>query len=287
MADGPTVRRRRLGAELRALREKNGFKLEEVADRLGIASSTLSRIETGKAPTKTAYLTAMLALYEVNDATAQRVLLEMAREGHRKGWWSVYDDVLPSGMSMYVGLEAEASGLRSYEAMVIHGLLQTPEYARAVLKEMYSRHTEEQIRRMSDVRAERQRRLDSAEGDSSFDLWIIHDEGVIRRTVGGPSVMRLQLSHLLADAERPNVTMQVLPFESGAHAASSGSFSVLEFPERTDADVVSIDSVAGMIFLEKDRDVRDRTEAFDRLRAAALSPAASADLVARVSRELA
>lgn len=283
MTDGPTVRRRRLGAELRALRENNGFKLEEVADRLGIASSTLSRIETGKAPTKTAYLTAMLSLYQVNDAGARQVLLEMAREGHRKGWWSVYDDVLPSGMGMYVGLEAEASGLRSYEAMVIHGLLQTPEYARAVLKEMYPRHTEDQIRRMSDVRVERQRRLD---GESPFDLWVIHDEAVIRRKVGGTAVMRMQLSHLLADAERPGVTMQVLPFESGAHAGSSGSFSVMEFPERSDADVVFLDSVVGVIFLEKDRDVRDRTEAFDRLRAAALSPPASADLVARISREL-
>ncbi len=283
MTDGPTVRRRRLGAELRALRENNGFKLEEVADRLGIAPSTLSRIETGKAPTKTAYLTAMLSLYQVNDPGARQVLLEMAREGHRKGWWSVYDDVLPSGMGMYVGLEAEASGLRSYEAMVIHGLLQTPEYARAVLKEMYPRHTEDQIRRMSDVRVERQRRLD---GESPFDLWVIHDEAVIRRRVGGTAVMRMQLSHLLADAERPGVTMQVLPFESGAHAGSSGSFSVMEFPERSDADVVFLDSVAGVIFLEKDRDVRDRTEAFDRLRASALSPPASADLVARISREL-
>jgi transcriptional regulator with XRE-family HTH domain len=287
VADGPTVRRRRLGAELRALRENHGFKLEEVADRLGIAPSTLSRIETGKAPTKTAYLTAMLSLYEVNDSGARQVLLEMAREGHRKGWWSGYDDVLPSGLGMYVGLEGEASGLRSFESMVIHGLLQTPEYARAVLKEMYPRHTEEQISRMADVRAERQRRLDSADGEAPFDLWVIHDESVIRRLVGGTAVMRMQLSHLLAVAVRPGVTMQVLPFESGAHAGSSGSFSVMEFPERTDADVVFLDSVAGVIFLEKDKDVRERTDAFDRLRAAALSPAASADLVARVSRELA
>ena len=286
MADGPTVRRRRLGAELRALREKNGFKLEEVADRLGIAPSTLSRIETGKAPTKTAYLTAMFGLYKINDPGARAVMIEMAREGHRRGWWSGYDDVLPSGLGMYVGLEAEASGLRAYEALVIHGLLQTPEYARAVLKEMYPRHTEDQISRMGDVRAERQRRLDAADDESSIDLWIIHDECVIRRTVGGAAVMRLQLGHLLAEAERPGVTMQVLPFSAGAHAGSSGSFSVMEFPERTDADVVCLDSPAGMIFLEKDKDVRDRAEAFDRLRAAALSPAASADLVARVSREL-
>jgi transcriptional regulator with XRE-family HTH domain len=136
MTLGPTVRRRRLGAELRALRDRYGFKLEEVADRLGIAASTLSRIETGKAPTKTAYLTALLNLYQVSDSAACQVLLDMAREGHRKGWWSVYDDVLPSGMGMYVGLEAEATGLRSYEAMVVHGLLQTAQYAGAVLKEM-------------------------------------------------------------------------------------------------------------------------------------------------------
>jgi transcriptional regulator with XRE-family HTH domain len=287
MADGPTVRRRRLGAELRTLRENNGLKLEDVADRLGIAPSTLSRIETGKAPTKTAYLTAMLAFYGVDDAGARHVLLEMAREGHRKGWWSVYDDVLPSGMGMYVGLEAEARALRSYEAMVIHGLLQTPEYAHAVLRELYPRYTEDQIRRMSELRAERQRRLTDQDPDAPFDLWVIHDESVIRRVTGGPAVMLMQLSHLISAAERPGVTMQVLPFESGAHPASSGSFSVLEFPERTDVDVVYLETVAGSVFLEKEKDVRERAEVFDRLRAAALSPKASVDLAMRVSRELA
>jgi DNA-binding XRE family transcriptional regulator len=287
VADGPTVRRRRLGAELRTLRENNGFKLEEVADRLGIASSTLSRIETGKAPTKTAYLTAMLAFYGVDDPAARQILLEMAREGHRKGWWSVYDDVLPSGMGMYVGLEAEARTLRSYEAMVVHGLLQTPEYAHAVLRGMYPRYTEDQIRRMGDLRAERQQRLEADYPDGPFDLWVIHDESVIRRVAGGPAVMRLQLSHLVTEAERPGVTLQVLPFESGAHAACSGSFSVLEFRERTDVDVVYLETVAGIIFLEKETDVRERAEVFERLRAAALSPTASADLITQVSRELA
>lgn len=286
MADGPTVRRRRLGAELRALREKNGYKLEEVADKLGIAPSTLSRIETGKAPTKTAYLTAMLRMYEVTDPVACQVLLDMAREGHRKGWWSGYDDVLPSGMGMYVGLEAEATGLRSFEATVVDGLLQTPDYARTIMKEMFPRYSDEQIRRIVDVRMERQRRLDASEGDPPFDLWVIHDESVIRRMVGGPSVMRAQLSHLLTMAERPGVTQQVLPFDCGAHAAHSGSFTVMEFPERTDADVVYVESAAGSVFLEKDKDVRHRAESFERLRAAALSPAASADLVARAAREL-
>ena len=135
----PTVRRRRLGAELRRLREAHSIKLEEVAERLGLAPSTLSRIETGKAPTKSAYLTAMLEMYEVEDPAARTVLVDMAREGHRKGWWSIYDDVLPSGFDIYVGLEAEASGLRSYETDVVHGLLQTMDYAMAVLRELRPR----------------------------------------------------------------------------------------------------------------------------------------------------
>jgi transcriptional regulator with XRE-family HTH domain len=284
MTLGPTVRRRRLGAELRALRDRFGFKLEEVADRLGIAASTLSRIETGKAPTKTAYLTALLNLYQVTDSVACQVLLDMAREGHRKGWWSVYDDVLPSGMGMYVGLEAEATGLRSYEATVVHGLLQTAEYAGAVLKEMYPRYTDEQVRRVGDVRTERQRRLSEP---PPLNMWVILDESVIRRVVGGPAVMRMQLGHLLEAADLPGMTLQVLPFWAGAHASFSGSFSILQFPERSDTDVVYVESVAGIIFLEKDKDVSSCCDVFDRLRAAALAPSASADLIAHVSRELA
>ena len=143
----PTVRRRRLGAELRRLREAHSLKLEEVAEKLGLAPSTLSRIETGKAPTKSAYLTAMLEMYEVEDPGARKVLVDMAREGHRKGWWSIYDDVLPSGFDIYVGLEAEASGLRSYESDVIHGLLQTTDYALTVLRELRPKDTEEQLAR--------------------------------------------------------------------------------------------------------------------------------------------
>ena len=125
MTTGPTVRRRRLGTELRKLRESNGYKLEEVAAQLGVAPSTLSRIETGKAPTKSAYLNQMLEMYGVTDPAQRQVLVDMAREGHRKGWWAAYDDVLPSGFDIFVGLEAETTGIRSYENSVVHGLLQT------------------------------------------------------------------------------------------------------------------------------------------------------------------
>jgi len=280
---GPTVRRRRLGAELRRLREAHSLKLEEVAEQLGLAPSTLSRIETGKAPTKSGYLTAMLGMYGVDDPGARKVLVDMAREGHRKGWWSIYDDVLPSGFDIYVGLEAEACGLRSYETDVVHGLLQTTDYALAVLRELRPRDSDEQIRRVVDLRMQRQRLLDQ---DPPLDLWLILDEGAIRRNIGGTAVMRPQLEHLIQASRWSNVTLQVLAFGSGAHAGLTGPFSILEFPERSDEDVAYTESVGGMIYMEKDREVRLCAEAFDRMRAAALSPAASVELIQHVSREL-
>jgi transcriptional regulator with XRE-family HTH domain len=283
MASGPTVRRRRLGTELRRLRDSSGYKLEEVAAELGVAPSTLSRIETGKAPTKSSYLNRMLEMYHVTDAGQRQVLVDMAREGHRKGWWAAYDDVLPSGFDIYVGLEAETAAIRSYEISVVQGLLQTTDYARAIISEMFPRHTPSQVNRLVDLRMARQRRLDD---EPPLELWAILDEAVIRRTVGGPAIMRGQLYHLMALAARPNITMQVLSFGSGAHASHGGAFSILEFPERADSEVVHVESVAGIIYLEKDKDVRLRSEAFNRLRAAALSPAASTDLIAQVARDL-
>jgi transcriptional regulator with XRE-family HTH domain len=284
MVMGPTVRRRRLGMELRKLRDSNNFKLEEVAAELGVAPSTLSRIETGKAPTKSAYLHQMLEMYGVTDPGQRQVLIDMAREGHRKGWWADYDDVLPSGFDIFVGLEAETTAVRSYEVSVVSGLLQTADYARAVMREMFPRHTADQIERLVDLRMMRQRRLDD---DPPLELWAILDEAVIRRTVGGPACMRVQLEHLAEMSGRREVTVQVLPFSSGAHAGHGGPFSILEFPERTDSEVAYVESGAGIIYLEKEREVRSRSEAFDRLRAAALSPGESVTLISRTAEELA
>jgi transcriptional regulator with XRE-family HTH domain len=280
---GPTVRRRRLGSELRKLREDHSIKLEEVAEHLGVAASTLSRIETGKAPTKSVYLTAMLEMYGVTDPAQRQVLVDMAREGHRKGWWSVYDDVLPTGFGIYVGLEAEAAGVRTFEGEVIHGLFQTPDYARAILREIQVKDSDEQIERLVDLRIKRQ---DSLERTPPLDVWLILDESVIRRTIGGPDVMRGQLARLVEASRKPNVTLQVLPFSSGSHAGLRGSFAILEFPERTDSDVAYVESVAGIIYLEKEREVKHCAEAFDRLRAAALSPGQSTDLIVEAAKEL-
>jgi transcriptional regulator with XRE-family HTH domain len=283
MAMGPTVRRRRLGSELRKLRDANGLKLEEVAGELGVAPSTLSRIETGKAPTKSAYLNQMLEMYGVTDPGQRQVLIDMAREGHRKGWWAAFDDVLPSGFDIYVGLEAETTGIRSYENSVVHGLLQTADYARAVLRELQPRHTTDEVERQVDLRMARQQRL---QDEPALDLWVIHDEAVIRRAVGGAAVMRAQLGQLLAAAGVPGVTLQVLPFGNGAHAGLRGPFSILEFTDRIDSRVAHVESIGGFVYLEKDREVRACADAFDRLRASALSPGMSLDLITQVMKEL-
>jgi transcriptional regulator with XRE-family HTH domain len=284
VAVGPTVRRRRLGSELRRLREARSINLEVVADRLGLAASTLSRIENGKAPTKTAYLTALLEFYEVTDPEQRQVLIEMAREGHRKGWWAGYEDVLPTGFGIYMGLEADASGLRVYETQAVNGLLQTQDYARAILREVNKKDSPDQLQRVTELRLKRQESL--VREPDPVDLWLILDEAVIRRPIGGPEVMVGQLKHLVEASQWPNVTLQVLPFSAGAHPALTGPFTIVEFPERTDDDVVYFDSWGGPIYLEKERDVRTCTEAFDRLRAAALSPGDSAALTERVAREL-
>ena len=276
MSIGPTVRRRRLGSELRRLREAHSFKLEEAADKLGLAASTLSRIETGKAPTRTAYLATMLEMYGVADAGQRQVLTEMAREGHRKGWWAVYDDVLPTGFDVYVGLEGEAAALRVFEDQVVHGLLQTEAYARTVMTSVRRRHQPRQIERAVELRMQRQKVLTR---DDPLKLWCILNEPVISRMIGGPEVMRDQLGHLLEVSEWPHVTLQVLPLSSGVHPALNGPFCILEFPERGDPDVVYSEGVAGHAYLEKESDVQVCAEVFDLLRAAALSPADTVKLI--------
>jgi transcriptional regulator with XRE-family HTH domain len=282
VAIGPTVRRRRLGSELRRLRESHSIELEEVADRLGLAPSTLSRIETGKAPTRTAYLNALLELYDVEDPRQRQVMLEMARYGHRRGRWAVWDGVLPTGFSIWFGLEAEAASLRVYEAQVVHGLLQTEDYARSVMSTVRRQQTAEEIDRLVRLRIKRQDVLHRAQ---PLDLWVILDEGVLRRMASPSRVMREQFDHLYEASQWPNVTLQVLSFGSGMHPALGGSFAIVEFPERLDPDVVYTEGVAGQPYIEeRDLEVRFQSETFDLLRASALPPAESALLIRSISR---
>jgi len=222
----------------------------------------------------------MFEMYGVEDPGQRQVLIEMAREGHRKGWWAVYDDVLPTGFDVYVGLEAEASALRVFEDQVVHGLLQTEGYARTVMTSVRRWQDTRQIDRSVELRMGRQRVLT---GSDPLKLWCILNEPVISRMIGGPEVMREQLARLLGASQQPNVTLQVLPLSSGVHPALNGPFCILEFPERGDQDVVYTEGVAGHAYLERDADVRSCAEVFDLLRAAALSPADTVKFIERMA----
>lgn len=283
MPTGPTVRRRRLGTELRKLRENSGRTIGETATALGTDPAAVSRIEAGKAPAGAAHLSQILDMYDVSDPGARELLVGMAREGHRKGWWADYGDVLPSGLDIHSGVEAEAAGIRAFEVSAVHSLLQTPDYARAALQQMFPRHAPAQIDRLVTLRLMRQRRLDDA---SPPDLWVILDEAVIRRAVGDEACMKGQLKHLAAESARQPVTVQVLPFTAGAHPGCGGAFSVMEFPEGPGSRVVCIESFAGSIYLEKERDVKTREEAFSRLQAAAMPPAESLALISEAAGKL-
>jgi transcriptional regulator with XRE-family HTH domain len=276
----PTVRRRRLGIELRRLRETAGLMIEDVATHLECSSSKVSRIETGKAIPRVRDVRDMLELYEVT-ATQSDLLLTIVREAQQKGWWTDYEDVLPAAFETYVGLEAEASSLRTFQHHV-HGLLQTEEYARAMLRGAHVSDSDGVERLV----ALRMRRQDMLTKPTPIELWAVIDEAALHRRMGGGDVMRGQLAHLVEMADLPNVTLQVLPFAKGAHAGVIGAFTIIEFPEATDHDVVYVDSPAGNIYLEKDKDLRRYTLVFDHLRAAALPPDESLPFIEAIAQEL-
>lgn len=281
----PTVRRRRIAAELRRLREAAGLTHEDVAAELGWHRSKLGRIEGGSfVRLSLTDLRALLDLYGVTDKTERDALAAMARQARERGWWYSYTDVLPNPHSTFIGLEAEATSIRTYQAQLIPALLQTEDYTRAVLQatRMTSRDTDE-TRRFLQARKARQELLTR---QPPVQLWAVLDEAVLRRRTGGPAVMEAQLERLLEAADLPHVTLQILAEEAGEHAGLEGSFTIVAFAETADPDVVYLDAATGGIYLEK-REDRDRYAAvFDHVRAAALSPKHSLPLIERTAQTL-
>ncbi|MDQ3762753.1 MAG: helix-turn-helix domain-containing protein [Actinomycetota bacterium] len=287
-AMGPGVPRRRLGAELRTLREQAGLTIEDVAKGLECSVSKVSRLETGKGIPYRRDVRDLLDRYGVTDQARRDRLMRWVREGQRQGWWSDYSDVLapdpadplvPDNLSRYVALEQDASEVRGFETTVVPGLLQTEDYARTLLNTLSTADKEATDRRV-EVRMRRQDRLYVDE--DPLTIHMVLDEAVLHRLVGGKQVMRKQLKRLLADARRPNITVQVLPFAVGAHRSVDGSFVVLVFPDSDDNDLVYIERHLGDLFLEKEHDVGVYEEVFDRLAGQCLSPEQSATLVDEV-----
>lgn len=290
-ARGPVVPRRRLGAELRALREQAGLTIDEVAKALECSVSKVSRLETGQGIPYRRDVRDLLDRYGIADQARRDRLMRWVRDGNRQGWWDDFSDVLapdpenpllPDNLSRYVALEQDASEVRTFEAMVVHGLLQTEDYARALFNTL-STANEEATERLVELRMRRQRRLYADE--DPLILQMVLDEAVLYRSVGGPQVMRQQLARLLTDAQRPNITLRVLPFSIGAHRSVSGSFVVLAFADTDDNDLVYIEGHVGDLYLEKEHDVEVYEELFDVLVGQCLTVDQSAKLIADVLGE--
>jgi transcriptional regulator with XRE-family HTH domain len=265
--------------ELRRLREQAGVTIESVADRMDCSSSKISRIETGHIGASPRDVREMLSIYSVAEELADE-LLQVARDARQKGWWQMYGTALTGA---YVGLEAAASRIKAFEALMIPGLLQTPDYATAVIRAARPDITIELLRRRIEVRSKRQSLLSQ---DDPVDLWVILDEAVFHRTVGGTAIMSVQLGRLLSAAQEPNIAVQVLPFDRGAHAGMEGAFSILEYEEDVYQDLVFAENAAGGLFLEKDGDLDRYQTLFGYLRQSALPPDQSVELIAARAKEL-
>jgi transcriptional regulator with XRE-family HTH domain len=275
----PTVQRRRLGTELRRLRESSGVTIEFVAERLECSSSKISRIETGHIGASPRDVRDLLAIYGIDGATADE-LVQVAREARQKGWWHAYGSVLTGA---YVGLEAAARRIKTFEGLVVPGLLQIPDYALTVIRAGRPDSTEQELERRLEVRSRRQSLLSQ---DDPVELRVVMDEAVFHRVVGGVSVMARQLDHLVAMSELPHVTVQMMPFEAGAHAGMDGAFVILEYEDAGYPDVVMAENAAGGLFLEKDHEIARYRSLFDLIKSSALSPAATVDRIAAQAKEL-
>lgn len=280
MAVGPTTRRRQLGADLRRLREAKGLTLEEAGARVGISKATLSRYETKEGTVKWPAVDALCREYGASDEE-RMALVELAKGANIQGWWRSLADPVPESMNLMLTLEGEVVREDHYACMYIPGLLQTRAYAEAVHRASEVQCPEREVQHMVDIRMKRQELLEREEPPH---IWCVI-EAALRRQVGGLDVMREQLRHLRSMLERPHVTVQVLPFAKGAHAAAVGSFAVLRGPSR-ELDVVYVDLLGGGLFMEKPKELERYRLAFEYLSAQALDLESSAGIIDRISREL-
>nr|WP_202539550.1 helix-turn-helix transcriptional regulator [Streptomyces sp. SID8379] len=278
----PTVRRRRLGQELRRLRELKGMTAEEVAERLLVSQSKISRLENGRRSISQRDVRDLCGVYEVEDHRIVDSLMQMAKDSRQQGWWHSFGDI---PYSVYIGLETDAASLRVYDPQVVPGLLQTRGYAEALINGALPETTQSDIDKRVQVRMRRQERIQAA--DQPLRLWTVLDEAALKRTVGGKNVMREQLEHLVEQSQLPHVTVQVIPFEMGAHPGLNGQYAILEFPDAADSSVVYIEGVTSDLYLEKANDVQKYSVMYEHLRAQALNVEQSRQFISEIAKEYA
>jgi transcriptional regulator with XRE-family HTH domain len=270
MPASPSLRRRRLAAELRSMRDQAGLSTTDAAKRLGWQASRVSRIETRQSGITAPDLRKLLNVYGVDDEEHRAYLAELARRVNERGWWQKYAGLIGGDYADLISLEAEARTIRTYEQELVPGLVQTPEYARAVLRVGRSTETAEQIDRRVEVRIERQEVLTRSDPPPPrFN--VVLSEGALRRPVGGYDVMRKQLEYLMRPRDRANVTVQVLPFDAGVHPSMMAPFTMITFPDPDDLGVVNVENATGTLFLEEPAEVRFYDEIWSTLQVSALS----------------
>ena len=278
----PTARRRRLATALRNMREARHLSCADVGKAAGWSESKVSRIETGRVGIGPADLERLLDLFEVT-GDARTALLTLRRQATHRGWWHSYTDALPAWFEDYVGLEDGAKSLLTYENQLVPGLMQTEDYAAAVIRAARPSLDADEVDRQLAARATRQALLTRPD---PLQVWAVLDEAVVRRKVGGSEIMRAQLARIGEIAALPAVTLQVLPFDVGAHASMGTSFILLQFPEPGDTAIVYIEDHTSSQYLELQADIERYTLVFDHLRASALSPEQSVDFIGQMAANM-
>jgi hypothetical protein len=259
-----------LGSHLRELRERAGVTRSDAGWAIRASESKISRLELGRVGFKERDVADLLTLYGVQDTRERERLLALAREANDPGWWHRYGDVTPEWFDAYLGLEATAELIRTYEIQFVPGLLQTADYARAVAQlSPGGPRADTEIERLVALRRRRQRVLDR---EPPLKLWAVIEEAVLRRPIGGTEVLRSQLDALLETVAHPNVTIQIIPLESSGHAATGGAFSLLRFPQRDLPDIVYVEHLTSALYLDRRDDVEAYTQAFDLLASTSPSP---------------
>jgi transcriptional regulator with XRE-family HTH domain len=280
---GPTALRILLGSQLRRLRESKGITRDEAGQTIRCSESKISRMELGRVGFKGRDVSDLLSLYGVEDEETRTVVMDLVERANEPGWWHRFNDLLPSWFQAYVGLEEAAQRIRTYEVQFVPGLLQTKEYARAVITAGAVGAPPEEIARRVDLRLERQRVLD---GDASPRFWAVIDEAALRRPIGGVEVMRGQIQHLIDLMNQPNITIQVMPFSYGGHAAEGGAFSILRFGDPELPDIVYVEQLASALYLDKREEVDRYSEVMERLCAVSTTPVETVDLLRQIMTDL-
>ncbi|HEX6521089.1 MAG TPA: helix-turn-helix transcriptional regulator [Streptosporangiaceae bacterium] len=280
---GPTALRIALGAELRRLREASQITPAQAADAIRATQSKISRLERGRSAARPRDVADLLSLYGVTDEAEREKLLALTEQASTPGWWQQYSDVMPRWLELYVGLEKAAKVIRTYEMQFVHGLMQTEDYARSVILICNADASSEEIDRRVGLRMQRQQLLTQP---GAPELWAVLDEAALRRAPDDRAMMRVQLEHLLELTDLPNVTLQIVPFHVGPHAAAGGPFTILRFPEPDVPDLVYLEQLNSALYLDQPSDVTSYLAIMDRLCVQADSGIASKDMLRGLLAEI-